>query len=223
MRAIRNYIGGTSSTVWGFDDVNPVDGSVVAKVHEADAALVDGRSAPRGPRWTARTAAARSPIGSSGCAAPRMSSSDASTSCWRWRSPTREDPRPSPAPGRSPGGEQLPVLRRHRVRRRYVLLHHGSGRWPQRAELRGAQAVGGGCSDRAVEPAPAPADWKLAPAIACGNAVVVQPSEETPGSATLLPEILEEAWVPAGVYNVVHGFGKDSAGQYLTEHPDIDG
>jgi aminomuconate-semialdehyde/2-hydroxymuconate-6-semialdehyde dehydrogenase len=65
--------------------------------------------------------------------------------------------------------------------------------------------------------------WKVAPAIACGNAVVVKPSELTPGSATLLAEILEEAGVPAGVYNVVHGFGKDSAGQYLTEHPDIDG
>lgn len=65
--------------------------------------------------------------------------------------------------------------------------------------------------------------WKVAPALACGNTVVVKPSEETPSSATLLAEIIAEAGVPDGVYNVVHGFGPDSAGEYLTTHPDIDG
>ena len=65
--------------------------------------------------------------------------------------------------------------------------------------------------------------WKVAPALACGNAVVVKPSEETPSSATLLAEIMAEAGIPDGVYNVVHGFGPDSAGEYLTAHPGIDG
>ncbi|WP_084003226.1 2-hydroxymuconic semialdehyde dehydrogenase [Agromyces aureus] len=65
--------------------------------------------------------------------------------------------------------------------------------------------------------------WKLAPALASGNAVVVKPSEETPSSATLLAEILVEAGLPAGVVNVVHGFGADSAGEFLTTHPGIDG
>ncbi|MGQ4615838.1 2-hydroxymuconic semialdehyde dehydrogenase [Nocardia sp. R7R-8] len=65
--------------------------------------------------------------------------------------------------------------------------------------------------------------WKVAPALACGNAVVVKPSEETPSSATLLAEIMVEAGVPAGVYNVVHGFGPGSAGEALTTHPGIDG
>jgi aminomuconate-semialdehyde/2-hydroxymuconate-6-semialdehyde dehydrogenase len=65
--------------------------------------------------------------------------------------------------------------------------------------------------------------WKVAPALACGNTVVVKPSEQTPTSATLLAEVLDEAGVPAGVYNVVHGFGPDSAGQFLVEHPGIDG
>jgi aminomuconate-semialdehyde/2-hydroxymuconate-6-semialdehyde dehydrogenase len=65
--------------------------------------------------------------------------------------------------------------------------------------------------------------WKVAPALACGNAVVVKPSEETPSTATLLAEVLAEVGVPAGVYNVVHGFGPDSAGQFLTEHPGVDG
>ncbi|PXY23125.1 2-hydroxymuconic semialdehyde dehydrogenase [Prauserella coralliicola] len=64
--------------------------------------------------------------------------------------------------------------------------------------------------------------WKVAPALACGNAVVVKPSEETPSSATLLAEIMAAAGVPRGVYNVVHGFGPDSAGEFLTTHPGVD-
>ncbi len=65
--------------------------------------------------------------------------------------------------------------------------------------------------------------WKVAPALACGNTVVVKPSEETPSTATLLGEVMNAAGVPAGVYNVVHGFGEDSAGAFLTSHPEVDG
>jgi aminomuconate-semialdehyde/2-hydroxymuconate-6-semialdehyde dehydrogenase len=65
--------------------------------------------------------------------------------------------------------------------------------------------------------------WKVAPALACGNTVVVKPSEETPTTATLLGEVMNEAGIPAGVYNVVHGFGPDSAGEFLTRHPGVDG
>ncbi|AEI82601.1 2-hydroxymuconic semialdehyde dehydrogenase DmpC (plasmid) [Cupriavidus necator N-1] len=65
--------------------------------------------------------------------------------------------------------------------------------------------------------------WKVGPALACGNTVVVKPSEETPATATLLGEVMNEAGVPPGVYNVVHGFGPDSAGAFLTAHPDVSG
>ncbi len=64
--------------------------------------------------------------------------------------------------------------------------------------------------------------WKVAPALACGNSVVVKPSEETPATATLLGEVMLKVGVPAGVYNVVHGFGPDSAGEFLTRHPGVD-
>ncbi len=64
--------------------------------------------------------------------------------------------------------------------------------------------------------------WKVAPALACGNAVVVKPSEETPATATLLAEAMQEAGIPNGVYNVVHGFGPGSAGEFLTQHADVD-
>lgn len=63
--------------------------------------------------------------------------------------------------------------------------------------------------------------WKVAPALACGNTVVVKPSEETPATATLLAEAMQEAGIPDGVYNVVHGFGPNSAGEFLTCHPDV--
>jgi aminomuconate-semialdehyde/2-hydroxymuconate-6-semialdehyde dehydrogenase len=53
--------------------------------------------------------------------------------------------------------------------------------------------------------------------------VVVKPSEETPTTATLLGEVMNEAGVPPGVYNVVHGFGPGSAGEFLTRHPGVDG
>ena len=65
--------------------------------------------------------------------------------------------------------------------------------------------------------------WKVAPALACGNTVVVKPSEETPSTAALLGEVMREAGIPDGVYNVVQGFGPGSAGQHLTEHQGIDG
>jgi aminomuconate-semialdehyde/2-hydroxymuconate-6-semialdehyde dehydrogenase len=63
--------------------------------------------------------------------------------------------------------------------------------------------------------------WKLAPALACGNAVVVKPSEETPASATLLAEVMRDAGVPNGVFNLVHGFGEGSTGEYLVSHSGI--
>jgi aminomuconate-semialdehyde/2-hydroxymuconate-6-semialdehyde dehydrogenase len=65
--------------------------------------------------------------------------------------------------------------------------------------------------------------WKAGPALACGNTVVVKPSEETPSTATLLGEVMNKVGVPKGVYNVVHGFGPDSAGAFLTGHPDVNG
>lgn len=63
--------------------------------------------------------------------------------------------------------------------------------------------------------------WKLAPCLAAGNTAVIKPAEWTPMTATVLGEICREAGVPDGVVNIVHGFGPDSAGSALTEHPDV--
>ncbi|MGE4480249.1 2-hydroxymuconic semialdehyde dehydrogenase [Acidocella sp.] len=65
--------------------------------------------------------------------------------------------------------------------------------------------------------------WKVGPALALGNTVVVKPSEATPLTATLLGEVMNKVGVPKGVYNVIHGFGGNSAGQMLTQHPGVNG
>src|SRR3546814_14427712 len=64
--------------------------------------------------------------------------------------------------------------------------------------------------------------WKVGPALACGNTVIVKPSEETPRTAALLGEVMDAVGMPTGVYNVVHGFGPGAAGAFLTAHPDVD-
>ncbi|SFK41503.1 5-carboxymethyl-2-hydroxymuconic-semialdehyde dehydrogenase [Streptosporangium canum] len=62
--------------------------------------------------------------------------------------------------------------------------------------------------------------WKLAPALAAGCPAVLKPAEWSPASAGLLPEIMEEAGLPTGVFNLVHGIGEE-AGAALVEHPDV--
>ncbi|ULC60487.1 aldehyde dehydrogenase [Flaviramulus sp. BrNp1-15] len=62
--------------------------------------------------------------------------------------------------------------------------------------------------------------WKIAPAIAAGNCIVAKPSEITPMTAFLLGEICNEAGLPKGVLNIVHGLG-NTTGQAIIEHPNI--
>jgi betaine-aldehyde dehydrogenase len=61
--------------------------------------------------------------------------------------------------------------------------------------------------------------WKSAPALACGNAMIFKPAELTPFSAVKLEEILAEAGLPSGVFQVVQGFAE--TGRLLTRHPEI--
>ncbi|MGY4691460.1 5-carboxymethyl-2-hydroxymuconate semialdehyde dehydrogenase [Salibacterium sp. K-3] len=63
--------------------------------------------------------------------------------------------------------------------------------------------------------------WKIAPALATGNTVVLKPAEWSPLTANRLAEIIDKADLPDGVFNVVHGFG-EKAGASLVEHPDVE-
>jgi alpha-ketoglutaric semialdehyde dehydrogenase len=62
--------------------------------------------------------------------------------------------------------------------------------------------------------------WKLAPALVCGNTVVLKPAEDTPLLAERFVELFDEAGLPDGVLNVVHGYG-ENAGDALVRHPDV--
>lgn len=61
--------------------------------------------------------------------------------------------------------------------------------------------------------------WKILPALACGNTIVYKPSEDAPHSGNLMAEVLEEAGIPPGVFNVVHGAA--ACGSAIVEHPVI--
>lgn len=63
--------------------------------------------------------------------------------------------------------------------------------------------------------------WKLGPALACGNAVVLKAAEQTPLSILVLGQLIKEAGFPPGVVNLINGFGKE-AGVALVEHPQVD-
>ena len=62
--------------------------------------------------------------------------------------------------------------------------------------------------------------WRIAPALAAGDTIVLKPAEWAPVSSTLLAEVLESAGLPPGVFNVVHGFG-ETAGAPLSAHPGV--
>jgi len=62
--------------------------------------------------------------------------------------------------------------------------------------------------------------WKIAPALACGNTVVLKPAETTPLTALLFAEICQQADLPPGVVNIITGAGE--TGRMLVEHPDVD-
>jgi phenylacetaldehyde dehydrogenase len=65
------------------------------------------------------------------------------------------------------------------------------------------------------------AAWKVAPALATGNCVILKPAEQTPLTALMLAQLIAEAGVPEGVVNVIPGFG-ETAGGALAGHPDVD-
>ena len=63
--------------------------------------------------------------------------------------------------------------------------------------------------------------WKLAPALATGNTIVLKPSELTPLTALFVAKLIREAGFPPGVVNIVNGYG-NTVGQAIAEHPHIE-
>ncbi|MBN9430415.1 MAG: 2-hydroxymuconic semialdehyde dehydrogenase [Burkholderiales bacterium] len=224
MQQYRNYIDGRwYESAKRFDDLNPIDGSHVAQVHEADRGMVDravraGRAALDGP-WGRTSPSERAAllyriadeidrrrddflaaeIADTGKPVSMASTIDIPRGAANFRA-FADQIKTAPLETFQtdlPGGAQA--------------LNYA---------VRKPLGVVG-----IISPWNLPLlllTWKVAPALACGNAVVVKPSEETPGTATLLAEVMESVGMPAGAFNLVHGFGPDSAGEFITTHPDID-
>lgn len=66
------------------------------------------------------------------------------------------------------------------------------------------------------------ATWKISPALAYGNTIILKPAEQSPLTAALLAQAFADAGMPDGVVNVVQGFGPGEVGERLTEHPGVD-
>ncbi|MGA9527205.1 MAG: 2-hydroxymuconic semialdehyde dehydrogenase [Terriglobales bacterium] len=223
MKAIQNYIDGRFVGSPTFADVNPADGSVIAQVSEADRNTVDAavqaaRKALRGEwgRLAVRERAARLHKIADGI--------EARFDCFV-AAEVADTGKPVSLASR------IDVPRAAANFRVFANLIANAGLESFQTET----ADGKSALNYAVRkplgvvgivtPWNLPLlllTWKVAPALACGNTVVVKPSEETPATATLLAEVIKEAGVPDGVYNVVHGFGPNSAGEFLTQHPDVD-
>lgn len=220
---IRNFIGGNYVDGVGlFDDINPVDGSVVAQVHTADEGVVDAavrsaRAAMNGP-WGRTTIPER--VALLRRVADRIDE--------RAEDLVAAEVRDTGKPVQL--ARTLDVARASANFRAFADMISSTGLDAYLTQ----PATGGTALQYAVRrplgvvgvivPWNLPLlllTWKVAPALATGNCVVVKPSEETPSSATLLAEIMAEAGVPDGVYNVVHGHGETGAA--ITAHPDIDG
>ena len=221
---IKNYVAGQFVTSnKQFDDINPVDGSLVGKVHEADKATVDdavaaAREALQGP-WGMLTVADRAALlekvadGIDARFDDFVAAEIADTGKPLSQASTLDIPR---------GAANL------RFFADLVCSTHGE--YFEMPTPDGAGAINYSVQKPlgvvgVISPWNLPfllMTWKLGPALATGNTVVVKPSEETPGSAALLAEVMHDADVPAGVFNVVNGFGPGSAGEFLTTHSGVD-
>jgi aminomuconate-semialdehyde/2-hydroxymuconate-6-semialdehyde dehydrogenase len=221
---LRNFVGGRF--VEGgdlFDDINPVDGSLVARVQEADQEVVNqavraARNALNGS-WGRSTATDRVKL------LRRIADRIEERFDDLLAAEVADTGKPLPL------ARELDVARAAANFRAAADLVAGTGLDSFLTDTPAGQALNYSLRRplgvvAVIVPWNLPLlllTWKVAPALATGNAVVVKPSEETPASATLLAEIISEAGAPEGAYNVVHGFGPDSAGEFLTTHPDVDG
>jgi len=221
---IKNYVAGRfAASDRQFDDINPVDGSLVGKVHEADRATVDAavaaaRDALHGP-WGVMSAAERAALlnriadGIDARFDDFVAIEIADTGKPFNQARTLDIPR---------GAANLRFFAN--------LVSSTNSEYFETPTPDGAGALNYSVQKplgvvAVISPWNLPfllLTWKLGPALAAGNTVIAKPSEETPGSAALLAEVMHKAEVPEGVFNLVHGFGPGSAGEFLTTHHGID-
>lgn len=215
---LRNFVGGQwVGTERTFDNLSPVDGSLLAQVHEADAEVVGAaveaaRAALAGP-WGRTSPAERAAVMRRIADGIEARLDDfVEGECGDTGKPEKQ-------------ARALDVARASANFRVFADVFATVGLDSYLTEFPdGRQALNYAVPKplgvvAIIVPWNLPVllmTWKVAPALAAGNTVIVKPSEETPTTANLLAEVMAEAGVPEGVYNVVHGFGAGSAGEFLT-------
>jgi aminomuconate-semialdehyde/2-hydroxymuconate-6-semialdehyde dehydrogenase len=223
VKSIRNYIDGKFvAGAREFDDVNPGDGSVIARVSEADEGLVD--AAVQAARRALRSEWGKFGIRERAALLHGVADTiEARFDCFV-AAEVADTGKPISL------AKRLDVPRAAANFRAFADLIKNSGLESFQTETPDGKTALNYAVRKPlgvvgiITPWNLPLlllTWKVAPALACGNTVVVKPSEETPATATLLAEVMRDTGVPNGVYNVVHGFGPNSAGEFLTKHPDV--
>ena len=227
MKEVKHYINGQyvgSASGRMFDNINPATGEVISQVHEAgeaevDAAVQAARAALKGP-WSKMTLDERSKIlhavadGINARFDEFLEAECADTGKPKSLASHIDIPR---------GAANFKVFADmvKNVATEAFEMATPDGTGALNCAVRRPKGVIG-----VISPWNLPLllmTWKVGPALACGNTVVVKPSEETPTTTALLGEVMKDAGVPDGVFNVVQGYGGDSAGAFLTAHPDVDG
>ena len=223
MRQVKHFIGGefVDSADGGqiFESISPIDNSPIATVAEGGAADVDRAVAAAReafPVWSGMSPEERARV--LHAVADGIESRSEELAEWETRDM----------------GKTLTAARSKDIPRSahnfrffadYV-VHVGTEAWDQPSksvftfELREPLGVVG-----AISPWNFPLmllTWKVAPALAFGCTVVAKPAEQSPITASILAEIVADAGLPEGVFNVVNGFGPNGAGEALTTHPDVD-
>ena len=216
MQDIKLYINGSHTTGSGdaFPSINPATGEAIATVQAASAADVDAaveaaQAAQRG--WADLGGVERGRVLARICALLREKNDELA----KWETldtgkPLQEsqsvDIHWAADCFEYYAGVAPTITGEH--------LHHANGFAYTRREPLGVCA-GIGAWNYPLQVA----SWKIAPALACGNAMLFKPAELTPITATLLADVMKEAGLPDGVYNVLHGDG--SVGAMLSRHPGI--
>ena len=219
--ALRNYVDGKFvSTEKHFDNICPLNGKLLAQVHEADAALVDqavqaAHKALSGP-WGQTSVDDRA----------KMLHRVADVIERRFDEFVAAEVADTGRPVEQ--AKKLDVFRGMLNLRTFADLgKNAHGEFFERRTADGADLMNYTVRKplgvvASISPWNLPLlsmTWKAGPALICGNTMVVKPSEESPSSATLRAEAFHEAGVPPGVFNLVHGFGPNSAGEAMTKHP----
>ena len=222
MQQFRNYVAGRwTASERRFNDINPADGSVIAEVHEADAATVNAAIASG--HASLRGAWGRTSVTERAALLYRIADEIDRRSADFLRAEIADTGKPQAM------ASTVDIPRGAANFRIFADILKTAPLDSFRTDLPGGYALNYAVRKPLgvvgiISPWNLPLlllTWKVAPALACGNAVIAKPSEETPATATLLAEVMDHVGVPPGAFNLVHGFGPGSAGEFITRHPDI--